>query len=924
MTPDSSSKSEEETWVVSGQTRRSHEAGGSTLVGERTGPAEGSRVGRYVVLEQAGEGGMGVVVRAYDPKLRREVALKLMRTGGGPEGQARMLREAQALARLSDPHVVAVYDAEVTEHGVCIAMEYVEGHTLGRWLGEQKRGWQEVLNVVVAMARGLASAHAAGLVHRDVKPANVLVGTDGRVRLTDFGIARAGENGSAGGSSVDGVAEPGLQDLTQAGTVLGTPAYMAPEQHVGKRADARADQYALCVVAWEGLYGQRPFRKESTVGSLREAKLRGPPARPASRVPVWLHTVLVRGLAVEPDGRWPSMETLVEALLSGQSRSRRRRAGLGVGLVASVVAATLTWQGWQRARQVAACEQEGESIAEVWNDETRETLRGALTGTGVSHAEETAKKVMPWLDGQARAWQDARTQACLEARVQGSWDLEVLDRSRWCLDEHRMELEALVTELSRGEGKGVEKAVSAAAGLAGVAGCRDAARLARLPAPPTARQAELALVRAELSKAQALEHTGAYEEGLETARRALERAEAFEWPPLSVEIRIQLGRLLERTGDPEGAAEALETAFFEASKAGASEAVVHAADRLVYTVGHRLARHEEGRRWARHAEVMLATLPDPTGTMLAAHYSSLANVLYAAGEPEEAVALHERALDIRENALGPEHPDVAESLDNLANVHFVTRGFQQAKVLHERALEIRENGLGTQHPRVAESLNNLAGVHLATGGYEEAKALLERALAIRDQALGPEHPDVAANLHNLGMVYQATGGHEEAKARFERSLTISEKVFGPEHSHVARILQNLAAVHHNTKDYEQAKARFERALAIHENVHGPEHPQLISSLIGLAEVALAQDENETAVMHSRRALSLSEAAAAASIELARARFMLARSLWAAKRDRSQALVLAGQARDGYREAGPSFAESLAQVDAWLEASAVHR
>ncbi|HEY0097284.1 MAG TPA: serine/threonine-protein kinase, partial [Archangium sp.] len=233
----------------------------------------GTPLDRYVVLDPLGEGGMGMVYAAYDSVLDRKVALKLLPPGdadAGPEatsgsGRARLLREAQAMARLSHPNVVAVYDVHQHEAQVFMAMELVDGQTLLQWEREQPRGWRELLTAFLAAGRGLAAAHAAGLVHRDFKPTNVLVGKDGRVRVTDFGLARphnapaelgadtpAPDTGPVKGHSLLEL------NLTQRGAVRGTPAYMAPEQFRGATADVRSDQFSFAVSLWEALHGERP------------------------------------------------------------------------------------------------------------------------------------------------------------------------------------------------------------------------------------------------------------------------------------------------------------------------------------------------------------------------------------------------------------------------------------------------------------------------------------------------------------------------------------------------------------------------------------------------------------------------------------------------------------------------------------------
>ncbi len=303
-------------------------------------PAETSTYGRYVAIRQIGAGAVGAVHEAVDPLLSRRVALKVLRRDFPADGEAvaelhaRLLREAQALARLAHPNVVTVYDVGRTGDQVYVAMELVEGTTLGEWVRAEPRAWPETLDVFLQAARGLAAAHEAGVIHRDFKPANVLVGVGriSRVCVTDFGLARVTDSGPASlarrpaGDSPD---EPADELLTRAGKVLGSPAFMAPEQLAGEPADARSDLFSFCVSLWEALYGERPFRARS-LGGLRIAMAEGRvrPAPADTTVPDWLREVLLRGLRARPEERPPGMSALIaelerERTHEGLSRAER-------------------------------------------------------------------------------------------------------------------------------------------------------------------------------------------------------------------------------------------------------------------------------------------------------------------------------------------------------------------------------------------------------------------------------------------------------------------------------------------------------------------------------------------------------------------------------------------------------------------------
>ena len=318
--------------------------------------AAGGRLGRFVVLRPLGAGGMGTVYAAYDEELGRRLAVKLLHARpGGTLGRGRLLREAQAMARLSHPNVVQIY--EVGEHGpdVFVAMEYVEGGTLESWRHARAREPAEVVAMYVQAGRGLAAAHAAGLVHRDFKPENVLVGPDERPRVGDFGLARArgshdlddpgASMSNPGASRSDVLASP----LTATGVLTGTPAYMSPEQFHGGPVDAASDQFSFCAALYEALYGRRPFAGETMAELILHVTggdLLPPPAD--TGVPPRLFEHLRRGLAVDPRARWPSIDALLDQLAVDPQRDtsaaprERRRLALAMGLAVAAIVTTIT------------------------------------------------------------------------------------------------------------------------------------------------------------------------------------------------------------------------------------------------------------------------------------------------------------------------------------------------------------------------------------------------------------------------------------------------------------------------------------------------------------------------------------------------------------------------------------------------------
>ncbi|HXX66139.1 MAG TPA: protein kinase [Polyangiaceae bacterium] len=320
------------------------------------GLGAGTRVGRYVIETFIGQGAMGTVYGAHDPDLDRKVAVKLLRAESLSDAarqrmRARLLREAKAMARLSHPEVITVYDVGTFGDQLFVAMEHVDGCTLRTWRAAQHRSYAEIMAVYERAGSGLAAAHEAGLVHRDFKPDNVLIGRDGRVRVMDFGLARSEDGGD--GSPKPTAADDRLDDrrevttLTRTGALLGTPAYMAPEQLRGHAASSRSDVFSFCVSLYEALYGERPFAG-TTVVELQTAIERGKvrPAPIMTRVPGWVHAQLMQGLRASPEARFASMRAVLDALRSAHMAARRRKgaaAAAGAAALGLLVACVASY-----------------------------------------------------------------------------------------------------------------------------------------------------------------------------------------------------------------------------------------------------------------------------------------------------------------------------------------------------------------------------------------------------------------------------------------------------------------------------------------------------------------------------------------------------------------------------------------------------
>ncbi len=814
---------------------------------------------------------MGVVYKAYDPELERPVALKLLHAGprddeDAERRSARLLREAKALARLQHPHVVAVHDVGTFDGDVFLATEYVEGAPLRSWLLVEKPPLAEILRVMIAAGEGLAAAHRAGLIHRDVKPGNLHVGKDGRVRVLDFGLARADFSEEPTHddildppAEVSGVAHGSLDaPLTRVGHVVGTPRYMAPEQHTGQPVDARCDQFSYCATVWEALYGESPFEPgdDEYKTSVASGKLRAVPE--GSRVPRHLRQVLTRGLSPRPEDRWPSMDALLGELRRDPAATRRRvLAGGAMALVVGAALATATLVGGAKKPAPVCVGAEGK-LAGVWDDAAKRAVSSAFAASAAPGAKEAYARVEKTLDDYAARWTAMRTDACLATRVRAEQSEEMLDLRMECLDERLGELGAQVQVLGRADAATVGKASAAAGSLPSLAGCADTAALRAPIRPPTdaATRTRVEAVRAQLAEGRARQRVGDFGSALGIATTASTDAATLAYRPLEAEALYLLADVEDDQGDYRAAERTMLRASTSAIAGHHDEMLARSLAALVVEVGLRQARFEEAHSWASLAE---AAAERGDAFARGEVRRNEGRLLYREGRFAEARAQTEACLALWRPALGEDAFSIAGPLTDLGNTYYAEADYARAADMYERSVAVLEKTVGPDSPQLGANLNNLGDVAMHVGQFDRSRVALERALALWTAGFGPEHPKVALALNTLGESWRRRGEPEKALPYYARALAIYEKVLGPDSPETAYPVEGTADARRAMGDLAGALPLYQRALAIREKALGPAHPEVADTLTGLAEVKLAAGDARQARTLLERAMGIREA-----------------------------------------------------------------
>ncbi len=938
---------------------------GETLApvdGER-GPSDiyprGTAIGRYIVLGVAGHGGMGVVYRAYDPELQREVALKLLRgrrTARQSAAEARLRREAQAMARVSHPNVLPVYDVGVFESRAWVAMEFLVAETMGDWLDAAPRTWREVLAMFVQAGRGLAAAHEVGLVHRDFKPQNVLIGPDGRARVMDFGLARvAAADSEIPAEPSEGIAiEDYDTQLTAAGSVVGTPRYMAPEQHFARPIDGRADQFSFCVALYEALYQVRAFIGDSLPelarrkheGELTEREGRG-------EVPAWMRKVIVRGLAGDPNDRYPSMRELLDEL-ERDPTVRRRRVLLGVGaglLGAGAIAGVAVLLSGQRP-----CEDADRKLVGVWDDDRRAEIQRVVEATGLPYAKDTWTRVAASTDAYTSAWVAAHDGACAATKVYGEQSEELLDLRIACLDRMHGELAAWLDVLAHADAEVVESAIDSSASLRPVAQCSASEELlAQAPAPTdAASRATIERLESELARGKALRKAGKPDEAIALLEPAAEQARALGYRPLEAAV---LGELGDSVGDDgHGARERvlLVEALAAALAGRATRTAAEIAVSLCFADGYQLQSPRDAHGWARLGEGLVEGLGgderltaamqnaeavtyviegdyqkaqrlideslarlramDHDGVALAHANGNVGALLATRGQYASARRYLDEAIAQHHRAFGEHHPGVLTIEANLGALDMYEGRYVAAIAHLERVAAEQELLQGSDHPELANTLNNLANAQRLSGQNAAAVVTHRRALAIRERELGPRSLPVAQSLDNLSIAVRHTGDLKASRELLDRAMAIQAELLPADHIDRSYTQLHLAELCMDEQRFDCARAAYDSAIALRERKLGEHHPQTVVALTARAEGLREMGETALAIDDVERALAALIAAGGAPAITGKVRFQLAQLL--VDRDRARALRLAEDARAAMR-GDPSHGESEAEIEAWL-------
>ncbi len=771
---------------------------------------------------------MGQVLRAYDPRLDREVAIKVVREPS-PTAAARLLREAKTMAAIRHPNVVPVYDVGTEGDDVFVAMELIRGQTLRDWF-DTPRPWRDVLGVFKQAAAGLDAAHRLGVVHRDFKPANVMLdlndaGLVKTVRVMDFGLAVSSEDTTDHPTPTGSSEDVYLQSnrLTQTGTIVGTPYYLAPEQEAGAPGTPGTDQFAFCVALFEALYRKRPFEADGHQELSRKkwgGKIEDRPAD--TTVPLAVHEVVVRGLSANPTARWPSVPELVDGLYEAAQPRRFPRWQLAsVAVLGGAGTAALLL-----APEAPACDAPQGVLAEIWAEPQRDAVRDAFAETGLPFAASSSTRVLAELDDYAQRWVEAWPTGCEVERVQAQQD---------CLRSRLFELSAVAGELAVSDPNTVRLGMEMVGGLSSPASC--GLETERRVVDPVQREA-VAKAEQLRQQASAAHSVGDYDRAETLLSDAGRAAADAEHCPTSAAVLFLRAQLENGRGRYEDALEDTQAAYFEAIRCDATLVAMDAARYAMSLHTFGTDDLDAAQTWYGHAVAQMEKLERQPSKDRDADRAVLlythAQMLDRIGQGKEALAELERADDLlRPNA--DDYPEVfSEFLATRGSVVLSYEGPEAALPYYEEGLEIAEAHFGPQHPMVAIGHGNLGNNYQALSRLDDAERMLRRTAELMPQAFGTKHPYVARTKNALAQTLTLRDKWVEARSTIAEGMTLAvalEPDGGPE---TRRLLGTRAAISAHEGDLDAARQDIQRLVDAAEQA-GAIDGSLVWDLKKLAE-----------------------------------------------------------------------------------------
>ena len=831
---------------------------------------------RYEVRTELGRGGMGTVYLAHDRTLGRDVALKLHRAGSSAD---RLQREAVAMAKLAHPNVVNVFEVATVDDRMYVAMEYVRGTTLRGWLAKSQRSWREIVAMLAATGRGLAAAHAAGLVHRDFKPENVLVGDDGRPRVGDFGLARADHAAM--------VADPttlNTADTMTAG-LAGTPAYMAPEQMMGDPVDARCDQFAFCVVAWECLFGKRPFTGP-TLGALQLAIEKHELDPGEAAVPERVRAVIERGLAIAPGERFADMPALLAALeRTATPRTTRNVLAAVIGLAVLGGGTALGARTLSEQRHSATCDAAAGAMRTRFSLVDHARAASAMLATGAPFAQSSIEHSLGVLDRAANMLAGDAAGVCRDATLS-----EHARTARVaCLTSRGSELSSVVDSLEHADAQRVQNAPESAWAVASPEPCNEGPVGAPPMSLPLAKR--LGDVRAMIAAQQ-------FKQASDAATQLLADARAEHDKAAEVQVALSLGGLQDET-DHDKAPVSYQAAVAAAEEQGRDLDAASALAGLADDAGtDGTENFTQAHRYLELAHAKLARVGGNPAleSKLAMVESQVALYENRFGDADR--AMH-TALDLAVKLYGPDHPLVGEAYGQMSQVY-------QAEAKHadqlreaKHALDVLKAAYGEEHQMVAVATGNLAVAQMDASQFDDARRTFLDADRLFTALYGPKHPARSQLFANLGNLEMRTKHWPAARDYLLQARALDAEQAGPMSAPVAGIDRDLGDVYQMLGDVDGAIAIDQEAVKIYE-AFGPDGGvRLGPALDDLCEQLLVKQRYAEALPLAKRALALLEAMPpdASPQELADAKLMMAKVTWETHSDRAKARALAAAAAE---------------------------